>query len=136
MRGHKLALAIVGDGRHDGIDGFVVGDAAGIALDLAQRIDVLTDLGVLDGAERNVAVGIILNGFDNRRVLALTLNELKGELIVLELMAGQDLGNCNLIGDARLSGIGGIGVLELDLARRSSSQKPRAFPLRWVSPLR
>ena len=117
MRGHKLALAIVGDGRHDGIDGFVVGDAAGIALDLAQRIDVLTDLGVLDGAERNVAVGIILNGFDNRRVLALTLNELKGELIVLELMAGQDLGNCNLIGDARLSGIGGIGVLELDLAR-------------------
>ena len=117
MRGHKLALAIVGDGRHDGIDGFVIGDAAGIALDLAQRIDVLTDLGVLDGAERNVAVGIILNGFDNRRVLALTLNELKGELIVLELMAGQDLGNCNLIGDARLSGIGGIGVLELDLAR-------------------
>ena len=65
MRGHKLALAIVGDGRHDGIDGFVVGDAAGIALDLAQRIDALTDLGVLDGAERNVAVGIILNGFDN-----------------------------------------------------------------------
>ena len=65
MRGHKLALAIVGDGRHDGIDGFVVGDAAGIALDLAQRIDALTDLGVLDGAERNVAAGIILNGFDN-----------------------------------------------------------------------
>ena len=117
MRGHKLALAIVGDGRHDGIDGFVVGDAAGVALDFTQRIDVLTDLGVLDSAERNLAVSIILNGLDNRRVLALTLNELKGELIGLELMAGQDLGNRNLIGDARLGGIGGIGVLELGFTR-------------------
>ena len=117
MRGHKLALAIVDDGRHDGIDGFVVGDAAGVALDFTQRIDALTDLGVLDSAERNLAVSIILNGLDNRRVLALTLNELKGELIGLELMAGQDLGNRNLIGDARLGGIGGIGVLELGFTR-------------------
>ena len=117
MRGHKLALAIVGDGRHDGIDGFVVGDAAGIALNLAQRIDVLTNLGVLDSAERNLAASVILNGLDNRRVLALALDELKGELIGLELMAGQDLGDCNLIGDARLGGIGGVGVLELGLAR-------------------
>ena len=117
MRSHKLALAIVGDGRHDGIDGFVVGDAAGIALNLAQRIDVLTDLGVLDGAERNVAVGIILGGLDKLGVLALNLAQLKAELALRKVAAGQGLGRLDPVGNAGLNRIRSIGVLELGLAR-------------------
>ena len=117
MRSHQLALAVIADGRHDGVDGFVVGDAAGIALDLAQRVDVLTDLGVLDSLELNIAVGVILDGLDNLRVFALALDELEGELAGLEVAAVQDLANRNLIGDTRLGGLDGISVLELNFAR-------------------
>ena len=117
MRGHKLALAIVGDDRHDGIDGFVVGDAAGVALNLAQRIGVLANLGVLDGAKRNLAIGVVLDGLDNLRVFAVALNEFEGELAGLELAASQSLGDCNLVGDARIDGVRGVGVLELGFTR-------------------
>ena len=117
MRSYQLPLAVVGNGRHDGIDRLVVGDAAGIALDLAQRVGVLTDLGVFDGAERDVAVGIILNGLDELRVLTLDLAQLKVKLAFLKGTPGQGLGDLDLVGDAGLGGLGAVGVLELSLAR-------------------
>ena len=117
MRSHQLALAVIADGRHNGVDGLVVGDAAGIALDLAQRIGVLASLGVLDGAERNVAVGVILDGLDKLRVLALYLAQLEAKLAVLEVASVQDLGDLNLVGDTGLNGICSVGVYELSLAR-------------------
>ena len=117
MRSHQLTLAVVGNGGHDGVDGFVVGDAAGIALDLTQRIGVLASLGVLDGTEHNVAVGVILDGLDKLRVLALDLAQLKAKLAVLEIAPCQDLGNLDLAGDAGLNGICSVGVLEHLLAR-------------------
>ena len=117
MRSRQLALAVIADGRHNGVDGLVVGDAAGVALDLAQRIGVLASLGVLDGAERNVAVGVILDGLDKLRVLALDLAQLEAKLAVLEVASVQDLGDLNLVGDTGLNGICSVGVYELSLAR-------------------
>ena len=117
MRSHQLALAVIADGRHDGVDVFVVGDATSVALDLAQRVGVPTDLGVLDGAERNVAVSVILNSLDKLRALALNLAQLKAELVCLEVAAGQGLGRLDLVGNTGLNMIRSIGVLELGLAR-------------------
>lgn len=37
MRSHQLALAVIADGRHDGVDRIVVGDTAGVAA-LMQRV--------------------------------------------------------------------------------------------------
>ena len=115
MRGHKLALAIVDDGRHDGIDGFVIGDAAGVALDLTQRIGVLADLGVLDGAERHLAVGSVRNGLDKLRVLTLDLAQLEAELASRKVAPGQGLGHVNLVGDTGLNRLRSVNVLELGL---------------------
>ena len=117
MRSHQLALAVVGNGRHDGVDRVVVGNTTGVALNLVQRVGVLADLGVLDELERHLTVDSVHNGLDKLRILALNLAQLKAELAGRKVAPGQDLGNCNLIGDARLGGIGGIGVLELGLAR-------------------
>ena len=117
MRSHQLALTVIADDRHDGVDVFVVGDATSVALDLAQRVGVLTDLGVLDGAERNVAVSVILYSLDKLRALALNLAQLKAELVCLEVAAGQGLGRLDLVGNTGLNMIRSIGVLELSLAR-------------------
>ena len=117
MRSHQLTLAVVGNGGHDGVDGFVVGDAAGIALDLVQRIGVLAGLGILDGAEHNVAVGIIFDGLDKLRVLALDLAQLKAKLAFRKSTPSQGLGDLNLVGDAGLDGLSCIGVRELSLTR-------------------
>lgn len=46
-----------------------------------QRVGMLTDLGVLDGVERNVALGVILDSLDKLRVLALNLAQLKAKLV-------------------------------------------------------
>ena len=117
MRSHQLALTVIADDRHDGVDVFVVGDATSVALDLAQRVGVLTDLGVLDGAERNIAVSVILYSLDKLRALALNLVQLKAELVCLEVAAGQGLGRLDLVGNTGLNMIRSIGVLELSLAR-------------------
>ena len=115
VRSDQLALAVIGNGRHDSVDRIVVGDAAGIALNLAQRIDVLTDLGVLEGAERNVAVGIILDGLDKLGVLALNLAQLKAELALRKVAAGQGLGRLDPVGNAGLNRLRSVDVLELGL---------------------
>ena len=78
---------------------------------------MLTDLGVLDRAERNLAAGVILDGLDKLRVLTLDLAQLKAELAGLEVAAGQDLGDPNLVGDAGLGGLSGVGVHKFSLAR-------------------
>ena len=111
---HKLALTIVGDGRLDGVGLAVVGDAVvGVALGLAQRVGVLAGLFVLDGAHRDLAVGVILAGGDDLGVLALALDELEGELIFLEVAPGQDLGRGDLVSNAEALRGHGVGVHKL-----------------------
>ena len=112
MLNRKLAIAIVGDGSHDGVLSGAVGNTVvGVALDLTQRVGVRSGLVVLHGAHLDVAVGIVGAGGDDLGALA--LDELEGELAVLEVAPGQDLGR----GDLVLDRLHAIGVLELGLAR-------------------
>ena len=117
MRSNQLALAVIADGRHDGVDRVVVGDTAGIALDLAQLVGVLADLSVLDGLELHLTAGVVCNGLDKLRILALELAELKAELAGRQVAPGQGLGHGNLVGDTGLNRFRSVGVLELGLAR-------------------
>ena len=109
----ERAVTVVRDGGHDGVLGGAVGDAAGIALDLAQRVGVLAGLVVLHGAHLDFTVGIVLAGGDDLGVLALALDELEGELAFLERTPGQNLGRGDLVGDARVLGGHGVGVHKL-----------------------
>ena len=112
----ELALAVVGDGRLDGVSLAIVGDAVALgACNLAQRVGVLAGLGVLDGAHRDLAVSSVLAGGDDLGVLALALDELEGELAVLEVASGQALGRDNLVGDTELVGVRLVAVVELRL---------------------
>ena len=113
VRSGQLALAVIGNGRHDSVDRIVIGDATGVALDLTQHVGVLADLGVLDGAERHLAVGGVRNGLDKLRVLALNLAQLKTELAFRQVAPGQGLGHGNLVGNAGLNRIRSVDVLEL-----------------------
>ena len=117
MRSHQLALAVIADGRHDGVDRIVVGDTAGVACNLMQRVGMLTDLGVLDGVERNVALGVILDSLDKLRVLALNLAQLKAKLVGRKVAPGQGLGHGNPAGNTGLNRLRGINVLELGFSR-------------------
>ena len=114
MLGLEGAVAVVGDGGHDSVLGGAVGDAANVTLDLAQRVGVLAGLGVLHGAHRDVAGGVVGAGSDDLGVLVLALNELEGELVGLEaeLAPGQDLGRGDLVGDAELVRLHTIGIRE------------------------
>ena len=115
MRGNQLALAVIGDGRHDGVDRVVVVNTTGVALNLMQRVGVLANLGVLDGAERHLAVGSVRNGLDKLRVLTLDLAQLKAELTGRKVAPGQRLGHVNLVGNAGLNRLRSVDVLELGL---------------------
>ena len=109
--GHaERAVAVVGDGGLDGVFGGAVGDAlaGGSAVDLAQRVGVLAGLGVLHGAHRDVALGVVLAGGDD----LVALDELEGELAVHEIAASQNLVRGNLVGDARLDRRHVIGIGE------------------------
>ena len=117
MRSHQLALAVIADGRHDGVDRFIVGNTTGVTLDLAQLVGVLADLSVLDGLELHLATGIVCNGLDKLRILALELAELKAELAGRQVAPGQGLGHVNLVGNAGLNRLRSVDVLELVLAR-------------------
>ena len=117
VRSHQLALAVITDGRNDGAHRVVVGDTAGVALNLVQCIGVLTDLVVLDGAELHLTVGGIRNGLDKLGVLALNLAQLKTKLAGRKVTAAQGLGHDNLVGNAGLNRIRSVGVPELGLAR-------------------
>ena len=117
VRGNQLTLAVIGDGRHDGVDRVIVLNTAGVALNLMQLVGVLADLGVLDGIERHLAVGSVLNGLDKLRVLILNLAQLKAELTDRKVAPGQRLGHGNLTGYAGLNRIRSVGVLELGLTR-------------------
>ena len=115
MRGNQLALAVIGDGRHDGVDRVIVVNTTGVALNLMQLVGVLADLGVLDGTERHHAVGGVLNGLDKLRVLTLNLAQLKAELTGRKVAPGQRLGHVNLVGNAGLNRLRSVDVLELGL---------------------
>ena len=117
VRSHQLALAVIADGRHDGVNRVVVVNTTGVALNFMQRVGVLADLGVLNGAERHLTVGSVLNGLDELGVLALNLAQLKAELAGCKVAPGQDLGYVNLVGNAGLNRIRSVGILELGLAR-------------------
>ena len=115
MRGNQLALAVIADGRHDGVDRVIVGNTTGVTLNLMQRVGVLTNLGVLDGAERHVAVGIVLDGLDRLEFLVHDLAQLKAELTGRKVAPGQRLGHVNLVGNAGLNRFRSVDVLELGL---------------------
>ena len=117
VRGNQLALAVIGDGRHDGVDRVIVVNTAGVALNLMQLVGALADLGVLDGTERHLAVGGVLNGLDRLNFLVNDFEQLKAELVGRKVTPGQRLGHGNLVGDAGLNRIRGVNVLELGLAR-------------------
>ena len=114
MLGLEGAVTVVRDGGLDGVLGIAVGNALadGSALGLAQRVGVLPGLGVLDGVHRDLAVGGVLTGGNNRGVLALALDELKAKLAVLEVAPGQALGRGDFVGDARLDRRHAIGIGE------------------------
>ena len=71
---------------------------------------MLAGSGVLDGAHRDLAAGVVLAGGDDPGVL--TLDELEGELAFLERTPGQGLGRLDLFGDAGALGSHRVGVLE------------------------
>ena len=105
----ELALAVVGDGRLDGVGLAVVGDAvAGVARDLAQRVGVLAGLVIGNLAHRDLAVGGVGALGDD----LVALDELEGELAFLERTPGQGLGRLDLVGDTRLDRRHVIGVGE------------------------
>ena len=108
----ERAVTLVGDGGLDGIGLAVVGDAASLALDLAQRVSVRSGLVVFDGTHRDLAAGVVGAGSNNLGVLALALDELEGELAVLEVAPGQALGRGDFVGDARLDRRHAIGIGE------------------------
>ena len=114
MLGLEGTVAVVSDGGLNGVLGAAVRDAlaGGSAVDLAQCVGVLAGLVVLHGAHRDLAFGIVGAGGDGLGVLALALDELEGELAVLEVAAVQDLGRGNLVGDAFLDGRHAIGIGE------------------------
>ena len=107
---HEFALAVVGDGRLDGVGLAVIGDAiVGVARDLAQRVGMLAGLVVGDLAHRDLAVGGVGTGGDH----VVALDELEGELAGLEVAAVQGLGRLDLVGDAGVLGRQVVGILEL-----------------------
>ena len=106
----ERAIALVGNGGLDGVLGVAVRDALadGSAVDLAQRVGVLAGLGVLHGAHRDVALGVVDAGGND----LVALDELEGELAFLEVAADQNLVRGNLVGDARLDRRHVIGIGE------------------------
>ena len=105
----ERAVALVGDGRLDGVGLAIVGDAvAGVARDLAQRVGVLAGLVVGDLAHRNLAVGSVGAPSDD----LVALDELEGELALSHVASGQVLGRLDLVGNAGILGRHVIGVLK------------------------
>ena len=94
------SVAVVLDGGHDSVLGGAVGNAVfgGAGLGLAQCVAVGAGPGVRDGAHHNLAAGVVGAGCDD----VVAFDELEGELAVLEIAPGQDLGRGDLVGDARL----------------------------------
>ena len=112
--GHlKRTVAIVDDARLDGVVRLIVRDPVAqprlVGELLAQRVGVGAGLVVSDLVHGNRAVGSI-SALGNDPV---ALDELEGELTLLEVAAVQDLGR----GDLVLDRLHAIGVLELGLAR-------------------
>ncbi len=122
----ERAVTLVGDGGLDGIGLAVVGDAASLALDLTQRVSVRSGLVVFDGTHRDLAAGVVGAGRNNLGALALALDELKGELAVLEVAPVQDLGRLNLVGNAKARRRHAIGVGELPVFDLRNLSRQRA----------
>ena len=116
MLGLERTVAVISDGGHDGVLGVAVGDAAGATLDFAQRVAVRSRLVVGNLAHRDLAVGGVGALGDDLDLgifaLALALDELEGELAILEVAAGQFLGRGDLLGDTRLDSLHAIGIGE------------------------
>ena len=112
--GHlKRTVAVVDDARLDGVVRLIVRDPVAqprlVGELLAQRVGVGAGLVVSDLVHGNRAVGSV-SALGNDLV---ALDELEGELTLLEVAAVQDLGR----GDLVLDRLHAIGVLELGLAR-------------------
>ena len=107
----ERAIAIVRNRGHDGVGRGAVGDATGVALDLAQRVGVLAGLGEGDLVHRDLAVGRIGAPGDD----IVTLDELETELASLEVAPVQDLFRDDLVGDAGALGGQVVSILKLNV---------------------
>ena len=104
----ERAVAVVLDDSLNGVGRAIVGNAGDITLGLAQRVGVLAGLVIGNLAHRDLAVGgVVALGND----LA-ALDELEGELALLEVATFQDLGRDDLIGNAFLDMLHVIGIGE------------------------
>ena len=82
MRHGQRAIAVVGDGGHDGVGRTVIGDALvqaeRVGASLAQRVRVRAGCLVVDRAQRNVAVDVVGAACNNHAVLEQLKRELAG----------------------------------------------------------
>ena len=88
VRRSQRAVAVVGDGGHDGVGRAVIGDALvqaeRVGASLAQRVRVRAGRLVADRVQRNVAVDVVGAASDNHVVL----EQLKRELASCKVASG------------------------------------------------
>ena len=109
----ERAVAVVGDGRLDGVARLIVRDPIAqprlVGELLTQRVGVIARLIVSDFVHDDLAVSRIGASGDDLAVF----DELEGELALSHIAAGQGLGRLDLVGDAGALGGHVVGVLEL-----------------------
>ena len=110
VRRGQRAVAVVGDGGHDGVGRAVIGDALvqaeRVGASLAQHVRVRAGCLVADRAQRNVTVDVVGTASDNHTVL----EQLKRELASCKIAAGQTLDRLDLIGHGRIGRCHAVGV--------------------------
>ena len=112
VRRGQRAVAVVGDGGHDGVGRAVIGDALvqaeRVGASLAQHVRVRARCLVADRAQRDGAIGVVGAGRDNHAVL----EQLKRELACCKVASGQALDRLDLIGHHRIGRRHAVGVGE------------------------
>ena len=112
VRRGQRAVAVVGNGGHDGVGRAVIGDtlvqAERVGASLAQRVRVRAGCLVADRAQCHSAVGVVGAACDNHVVL----EQIKRELTSCKVASGQTLDRLDLIGHGRIGGRHAIGVGE------------------------
>ena len=112
MRRGQRAVAVVGNGGHDGVGRAVIGDAPvqaeRVGASLAQRVRVRAGRLVADRAQCHSAVGVVGAACDNHVVL----EQIKRELASCKVASGQTLDRLDLIGHGRIGRRHAVGVGE------------------------
>ena len=110
VRRGQRAVAVVGDGGHDGVGRAVIGDALvqaeRVGASLAQRVRVRAGCLVANRAQRHGAVSVVGAVSDNHVVL----EQLKRELACCKVASSQALDCLDLIGHGRIGRCHAVGV--------------------------